>query len=633
VTPGFQGNVLVVDLSRRSIHKEELPEEEYRRYFGGTGFAAKKLLIELEPGIDPLEPENVVVFAAGPLTGGPFAGTGRISVSAKSPLTDGFGTAEGGGFFGAEMRRAGFDAVVVRGKSETPVYLFLHDGTAEIRDASRLVGKTTHEAETIIKEELGDRLVRVSQCGVAGEKLVRFAGVANDVTHYAGRTGIGAVMGSKNLRAIAARGKQSVSVRDRDAVRKLSAWMNENWKALAYGLYDTGTAGGVMALNAASGLPTRNFREGIFEGAEKISGQTMRDTVLVERGGCYACPIRCKRVTKASGEFGPEPVYGGPEYETIGSLGSCCGVDDLEAICRGNEICNAYGLDTISAGVTIAFAMECFENGVLTLKDTDGIELRFGNGDAMVKILRKIAMREGIGDLLAEGTVRAAQAIGKGAAQFAMHVRGQEVPMHEPRLKWGLGLGYGVSITGADHMHNMHDTGYEREGGSVQEVRGLGVINVPIPAQDLSLEKVHLLRTVTMMQHFDNCAVICNFIPWSAQQKSDLVRGVTGWETTPAELLTIGERSHVLARVFNIREGLSAEDERLPRRFFEAFREGALAGKVYDEDTWNAAKLAYYRMSGWTDAGIPRKETLARLGISWASEYLPASERKINYVD
>jgi len=613
----------VVGLTKRSLQRERLSEEEYRRYFGGTGFAAKRLLTELKPGTDPLGPENVLVFASGPLTGGPFAGTGRISTSARSPLTGGFGTAEGGGFFGAEMRRAGFDAVVVKGKSDTPVYLFLHDGEAEIRDASRLAGKTTYEAEEIIKEETGDRLVRVSQCGVAGEKLVRFAGIANDVTHYAGRSGIGAVMGSKNLRAIAVRGKLGVPVRDPGVVRKLAAWMNENWKNLSYGLYDTGTAGGVMGLNATGGLPTRNFREGIFEGAEKISGQTMRDTVLVERGGCYACPIRCKRVTKASGEFGQEPVYGGPEYETIASLGSCCGVDDLEAICRGNEICNAYGLDTISAGVTIAFAMECFENGILTLKDTGGVELRFGNADAMVKMLRMIAMREGIGDLLAEGTVRAARAIGKGAEQFAMHVRAQEIPMHEPRLKWGLGLGYGVSITGADHMHNMHDTGYESEGGSVEQVRGLGVTSVPISAQDLSFEKVHLLRTVTMMQHFDNCAVICNFIPWSAQQKSDLVRAVTGWDTSPAELMSIGERAHVLARVFNIREGLSPADERLPKRFFEAFKKGPLAGKVYDEDTWNAAKLAYYRMSGWTDAGIPRKETLARLGISWASEYLP----------
>ncbi|QUL98047.1 MAG: aldehyde ferredoxin oxidoreductase family protein [Candidatus Fermentithermobacillus carboniphilus] len=621
--PGYQGKILRVDLGTGKTWVEEKDEMFYRRYWGGRGIIAYYLLNEVPREADPLGPENVLVFAAGPLTGAPFAGSGRNSVGAKSPLTGGYGDAEGGGFFGAELKRAGFDAIVIKGCSEKPVYLYVHDGEAELKDASHLWGKTTGEVEDLIKEELGDRLVRVAQCGPAGENLVRFACVANDLTHFAGRTGMGAVMGSKKLRAVAVRGKGQVQVANPEKLRELARWMTENAPVLAPGLTDTGTAGGTVNLSVAGGLPTRNFKQGSFEGAEKISGQTMRDTVLVDRDTCYSCPIRCKRVVKTETPYKVDPRYGGPEYETIGSLGSNLGIDDLVAICKGNELCNAYGLDTISTGVTIAFAMECFERGLFTLEETGGLDLRFGNKDAVLKAIELIKERKGFGDLLALGSRELSRRIGCGAEDLAMHVRGQEIPMHEPRLKYALGIGYAVSPTGADHCHNFHDTGYEKaDSRGFEELKGLGIYD-PLPASDLSPEKIHMFWTVTNLRTFANVAVICQFVPWSVQQLEELVRAVTGWNTTAAEILAAGERANTMARVFNLREGIDLSEERLPKRFFQAFSEGPLAGKAADPAVWEKAKITAYKMAGWTEEGIPTKECLARLGIGWASKYLP----------
>jgi aldehyde:ferredoxin oxidoreductase len=621
LTEDFTGTIAYVDLAKKEVRKEVLDAKTYRKYFGGTGIIARELLRLMKPGVDPLGPDNVLVIAAGPLTGGPYAGSGRSAAGAKSPLTGGFGVGEGGGFFGPEMRRAGFDVLVITEVSPTPVYLYLHDGEIEIRDASAIWGKTTGEAQKLIQEELGDRLVRVCQCGPAGERMVRFAAIANDVTHYIGRSGIGAVMGSKKLRAIAARGTKPVPLHDPEKVREIGSWMNKNWKNFSWNLHDVGTAGGLKNKNVAGGLPTKNFTDGVFDGADAITGQLMRDTILVGRESCYACPIQCKRVVEVKeGPYTVDPQYGGPEYETAGALGSTCGVDDLRAVAKANEICNAYGLDTISAGVTIAFAMECYEKGLLTKEDTGGIDLRFGNGEAMLKMLMNIVNREGLGDLLANGCAYAAKKIGKGAEDLAMHVRGQEIPMHDGRQEWGLGLGYGVSITGADHQHNMHDIPYASEGRQADNARALGVTEVPLPARDLSPEKAMLLKVMTQFRHFFDCAVMCTFMPYTPQQMVDLVRAVTGWETGTAELMAIAERAHVLARVFNIREGMKAEDEKLPKRFFTPLPRGPLSDKTFTEEEWERAKLAFYRQSGWTDEGIPTEDTLARLGIRWAGE-------------
>ncbi len=612
---GYNDKILRVNLTSGNIGTESPDESFYRTHMGGEGLIAYYLLKELEPGIDPLGPQNKLIFAPGVLTGVPLAGTGRNSVGGKSPLTGGFGTADGGGFWGAELKRAGYDAIIVEGKADHPVYLWLTEDGAELRDARHLWGKTTAQAQQAIQEELGDKFIRVAQIGPGGEKLVRYACVINDLKHAAGRTGMGAVMGSKNLKAVAVRGKKPVSLADPEKVQALGKWMAENVMKLAGGMYDSGTAGGVMALNAGGGLPTRNFSAGTFAGAEKISGQTMRDTILIKRENCFACPVNCKRVVKVDEPYQVDPIYGGPEYETIGAFGSTCGIDDLKAIAKANEICNACSIDTISTGVTIAFAMECFERGLLTLDDTGGIDLRFGNAAAMLQVLDLITKREGIGDILAEGSLRAAAKIGKGAEKYAIQVKGQEVPMHEPRMKHALGLGYAVSPTGADHCHNLHDTGYTKSTG---DMKAFGVLH-PLPASDLSLDKVRLFMYKTHMSHWNNCGVMCNFVPWNTVQLEEIVRAVTGWNTTAWELAKVGERAATLARLFNLREGFTAADDNLTPRFLEPFAEGPLQGVAVNAAALEAARQGYYAMMGWDEQGVPTRAKLYELGVGWAA--------------
>ncbi|HHX42729.1 MAG TPA: aldehyde ferredoxin oxidoreductase, partial [Chloroflexi bacterium] len=375
---GYAGKILRVNLTSGKIWTEKPSDAFYRRYVGGNGFIGYYLLKEVPKGADPLGPDNALVFAGGAITGIPVAGAGRSAVGCKSPLTGGYGEADVGGFFGAEMKQAGFDAVVVQGKADKPVYLWIHNGEAELRSAEHLWGKTTLETQEAITEELGERRARMAMIGPGGEKLVRYACVINDVKHAAGRTGVGAVMGSKNLKAVVARGKPGVPVADQEKVRELSRWMAANWKDLAWSSHDQGTNAGLSGLNEMGALPTRNFQDGQFEGASKIDGVALRDTITIDRGGCYACPINCKRVVKVDDdEYKVNPEYGGPEYETVGAFGSNCGVDDLRAISVANEICNAYSLDTISTGMMVSFAMECYEEGLLSKERADGLELNF----------------------------------------------------------------------------------------------------------------------------------------------------------------------------------------------------------------------------------------------------------------
>jgi aldehyde:ferredoxin oxidoreductase len=613
---GYNGRILRVDLSNKEISMEEPDDNFYRRYMGGRGFIGHYLLKELKPKVDPLGPDNKLIFATGVITGGRIGGSGRNSVGAKSPLTNGYGEAEAGGYWGPELKRTGYDAIIFEGKSEKPVYLWIGGEEPELRDASHLWGKTTLETEEAIREELGDRLVKTALIGPAGENLVRLACILNDVTRAYGRAGMGAVMGSKNLKGVAVRGKRPPALADPAKIKEIVKWTNENYSK---GFQDVGTAGGVVGLNQNSGLPTRNFRDPSFEGAEAISGQTMRDTILINRATCYACPVKCKRVVKVDQPYKVDPAYGGPEYETIGSLGSNCGIDNLAAIAKGNELCGAYSLDTIGVGTTIAFAMECFENGLITEKDTDGIELRFGNADAMLKMVEMIAKREGIGDLLAEGVMRAAEKIGKGASEFAMHVKGQEFPMHEPRYKLGMGMGYTISPTGADHMQSIHDGGSGRHPGGLLR---LGVLN-GLPANDLSPGKV---RMFVYQQHWNslrNCAGLCVFLPYSFNQVPEIVQAITAWDVTNWELMKVGERGTTMARAFNVREGFTRADDAFPKRMHEAFTSGPLEGVAVGEERLAEAISVYYDMMGWDrETGVPTRGKLQELDIEWVADLL-----------
>jgi aldehyde:ferredoxin oxidoreductase len=613
---GYNGKIMRINLSDRKISTEEPDEIFYRRYMGGRGFIAYYLLKELDPKIDPLSPDNKLIFATGVITGGRIAGSGRNSAGGKSPLTNGYGEAEAGGYWGPELKRTGYDAIIFEGKADKPVYLWISDKGPELKDARHLWGKTTHETEEAIRAELGDRLVKTALIGPGAENLARISCIMNDVTRAYGRSGLGAVMGSKNLKGVAVRGKNPPPVADNEKIKELTKWAGENyWK----GFQENGTAGGLLDLNKDGGLPTRNFREGVFEGAEAISGQKMRDTILINRGTCYACPVKCKRIVKVDEPYKVDPIYGGPEYETLGSLGSCCGVDNLAAISKANELCNAYSLDTIGTGTTIAFAMECFENGLIKKKDTGGIELRFGNADAMVKMVEMIARRQEIGDLLAEGCMRAAKKIGKGAEEFAMHSKGQEFPMHEPRYKQGMGMGYAISPTGADHMQSIHDSGPGKHPGGLLR---LGVLQ-GLPGSDLSPGKVRMFMYQQHWNSFCNSAGLCVFLPYGYNKKVEVVQAITGWDTTTWELMKVGERGTTMARAFNIRAGLTRADDNYPKRIHEPFKEGPLAGVGVGEEKLNNAISVYYDMMGWDkDTGVPTRGKLQELDIEWVADLL-----------
>jgi len=400
---GSTAKILRVNLTDGSLVTEELSEDFYRLYPGGKALAGHILLNELPAHTEPFSPENVLVIANGLLTGAPVSTATRYVVSARSPLTGGYGESEAGGFWGPELKMAGFEAIIVKGRASQPVYLWIQDGVVEIRPATHIWGRTTADAQETIRTELGDEKIRVLQIGIGGENLVRFAGLTNDLRHFNGRNGMGAVMGSKNLRAIAVRGNQRYQSLAHDPEtllglgRKLSKAVRDNPQS--WDLQVRGTPGLVEPLNVAGILPTRNFRQGAFEGVEEVKWEAYENELLTARRSCYACAVRCKREVNVNGQ---PSLYGGPEYETIGAFGPDCGINDLQAIARANELCNAYMLDSISAGATIAFAMECFEHGLIGLEETGGLDLRFGNTEAMLAMLEKIARREGFGDLLAE---------------------------------------------------------------------------------------------------------------------------------------------------------------------------------------------------------------------------------------
>lgn len=617
---GYCGRILRVDLTEQKIVHENIGENFYRLYFGGTAIVAYYLLRELEPGTPPLSDENLLVFAPGVFTGAPIGGSGRLSIGAKSPLTNAFGDSQGGGYLGPELKRAGFDALVVRGKATEPSFIYVHDGEVEIRDARRLWGMEIADTQEALQTELGDKSIKTAIIGPAGEQLIPFANISIDVGHFAGRTGLGAVMGSKNLKAVVARGRNPIKMANPQIVFDNAKWLTSNIK-LVYALHTHGTSNIVNGLNASGGLPTRNFNQGSFEFADAISGERLTESLLIGRRTCYACPIVCKRIVKGNRPDNMDTRYSGPEYETIASFGSNCGIRSLEVIAAANQKCNANGLDTISTGMAISFAMECYQKGILTESQVDGLELNFGSENAMLHLLDKIIKREGIGKLLSQGTARAAITLGRRADKCALTVKGQEVPMHEPRLKQGLSIGYATSPTGADHCHNYHDTYYvNKESKAFNDLRSFGILE-PVDAADLGLRKVRAFTYLVNWRHFTNCAVMCYFMPFDFNQVVDIIGGLTGWNISLWEVLKIGERALTMAKAFNVREGLTGKDDSLPKRFFGPFESGPLKGVAVDENAFTEAVRAYYQVLGWdVETGIPTRAKLYELGIGWVAD-------------
>ena len=628
---GYNGKIVRVDLTSKTITVEEPGELIYRTYLGGGGLASYYLLKELKPGIDPLSADNILVFASSVISGVPIAGMVRYTVAAKSPLTGAYGEAEAGGFWGPELKFAGFDAVIVTGKAEKPSYLWINDGMVEIRSAEKIWGLETGPAQEMIREELGEKRARVALIGPAGENLVRYACVVNELKHANGRTGMGAVMGSKNLKAVAVRGTKKMDIHDPEKLRTLSKELSEliGRHGPNMLLRMLGTSNLVQVINSQGILPTRNFRTGFFEGADKISGERMAETILKSEEGCYACAVRCKRAVEIpSGPYATSRRYGGPEYETLGSLGSLLCIDDLAAIAKGNELCNRYTIDTISAGVAIGFAMECYETGILTKADTEGVEFAFGNPEAMLKGIEWIAFRRpGLGNLLADGVKIAAARIGKGSEKFALHIKGQELPMHDPRGKTGQGLSFAVSPTGADHVRAPHDTPFQTPGPNLGRIAPLGLLE-PIDAREMGARKARNFTYLHFIWSLYESLGVCNFVAgpvWALTLPKlvEVLQAVTGWETSLWELMKVGERTVTMGRVFNLREGFGRKDDTLPERLFEPLESGVLQGKGIDRGEFEDLLTLYYEAMGWDPRdGVPTRGKLAELNLYWLDEFV-----------
>lgn len=613
VAGGYHGQILRVNLSNKSVTKEAISYQFCRQYIGGAGFAAYYLWKELKPGIDPLGSDNKLIFALGPVTGLALPGSARNAVGAKSPLTGGIAKAEVGGFWMAELKRSGYDAIIVEGKAEKPVYLWIKDGQATIKDATHLWGKETRETEAAIRTELGDDHIQSAMIGPAGENLVRYACIMNGLYDTAGRGGLGAVMGSKNLKAVAVRGNNLPAIANEEHLKEIRQRIITTKLPIRQSQY--GTGGPEMAMFEKTGnLPVRNFRDGLFPEVAQIHGGVIKETISTGMEGCYACPVRCKKVVKFEEPYQVDPAYGGPEYETLAALGSNCGIGNLKAICKANERCGAYSLDTISTGGVIAFAMECFEKGLITRKDTGGIELKFGNAEAMLQVIDLISRRDGIGNLLAEGTARIAKKIGRGSEKFAMNVKGLEAGYHEPRLNKNLGLSYMVNPAGADHSLPMPANALSSEMG-IKEIHPLGRLEPP-SRDDMGPRNVDILILGQFKAILADSMVLCMFLPYSLQDQVELLTAVTGWDTGMGELIRAAERIVTTEKLFNIREGFTASDDVLPERYFEPKTDGALSNKSLDRAVMDKAKRAYYALMGWdTTTGIPIPERVEALSI------------------
>lgn len=618
---GGHGKILHVDLSQGKTHIEYPDENFYRKYLGGQAMGLYYLLNELPKGIDAFSPKNILAITLSVVTGTSISGQSRVVISSKSPLTGGIGTSEAGGFWPASAKFSGYDAIIISGKSKNPVYLLIDNGKVEIRDASHLWGKTTGECEDLLMEEMKDKSIEVLQIGPAGENLVRFAAIMNKRSRANGRTGMGAVMGSKNLKAVVVRGNIKPKIADSDGFKELAKWGSKNL-ATSDANYTAvyGTAGIVQALQGIGGLPAYNWSTGVFDGYLNLAGETMSETILKDRDTCYACVLRCKRVVEVTDEpFSVDPKYGGPEYETIGEFGPICGVDNLEAVAKASQLCNMYGLDTIQTGGTIAWVMDCFTNGIITKEDTNGLEMNFGNAEAMVKMTEMIAKRENIGDMLAEGVNKAAERFGEKAKELLITVKGNVLPAHMPQPKRSLALIYAANPHGADHMSSEHDPSYL---GYPQRMASLGLTN-PQPLDSLNEEKVRYTFVTEAYFSFLNSIGVCQFVwgpgwqLYGPEQTMQLINAVTGWDFSIEEALKVGERSINMMRAFNAREGFTSKDDQLPEKMYQPLQGGPTDGVAVDKNEFINAIKMYYSLAGWDENGVPTKSRLEELDLGW----------------
>ena len=611
---GYTGKILRINLTDQSVKTEDLPESLARSFIGGAGFGIKLLFDEVKKGADPLGPENKLIFAPGPLSGTSVPCASRMAITSKSPLTGGVGMSLTGGYFPVEIKFAGYDAMIIEGKSKDPVYISIKDGNVKFRSAEKVWGMKTTDTQQIIKNELNDQGTRIACIGPAGENLSKLACIINEL-RAAGRKGLGAVMGSKNLKAIAVRGTGSVNIASKDKLKEARDFMAKEMKESPVLYPQFSKLGTPMVVDALSELgifPGKNFEEtGVFVPVEGIGVKTQLTRNLGSEH-CYGCPVGCSQLKLAkTGEYSGI-MSEGPEFETMYSFGGTTGVDNIDAIIAADRISDELGIDTISAGATIAFAMELYEKGIINTEDTGGIELKFGNHKAMVDMLRLMAYREGFGDVLSDGSRIAAERIGKGAGKYTMHVKGLELPGYDVRGAKAHGLNYATSYTGADH----------NRGYAFQEIFG-----IPVPEQvdRFSIKGKGKLTKWNQDVRSATCdaPTMCAFLldmavpAVATKNTADLLEAVTGLEFTPEEVERVGERMNNLARLFNAREGMSRADDSLPERILsEPIKDGLSKGNYISKDDLNLMLDEYYAARGWDiKTGMPTREKLEELGL------------------
>ena len=600
---GYGGRILRVDLTNGTVTKEPTPPDVARDFIGGRGFGIYFLLKEVPQGTDPLGPENKLIISSGPISGLMIPGGGKCDWTTKAPLTGGYASASMGGHFTAEMRYAGLDSIILEGISPKPVYLFIDDDTIELRDASDLWGKATFAVEKQFKEKLGEEF-QVAVIGVGGENLVPYACINHDYGRQAGRGGVGAVMGSKKVKAIVIHGTKSIPVADMDAYRKAGMALYKACKD-SEGLKDWtrfGTTIVVSWCDEVGALPTRNFSAGSFEDGKNLYGPVMREKIVITDKGCFGCPSPC-------GKYSRNKKYNsyveGPEYETIGLLGSNLGIDDIEAVAQANLLCDDLGIDTISAGNAIGWAMECYEKGIFTKKDTDGLDLKFGNVEATFTLIEKIARREGLGALLAEGVKRASKKVGKGSEKYAIHVKGMEQSAYATHNATAMLLAYMTCDVGAHHNRSWAIT-YDLQVGREKVV------------PEKVARVIWLQNFRPMFDVLGGCRLQWVELGIDRDLYVPALEAITGIHRSWEDLDKVGERIWNLTRLYWVRENEGfgrAWDMPSPRFYEEAPKSGATKGQITSIDDVNRLLDMYYEQRGWTSDGLPKPETIESLGL------------------
>jgi aldehyde:ferredoxin oxidoreductase len=610
---GYTGKIAWIDLTKGSVKVEELEEALARKYLGGKGLGAYLLYQNLSPNTHPYDPNNQLIFITGPLTGTTFPAVSRSAVITRSPMTGTFLDSYSGGFFGPQMKYAGYDAFIIMGKARKPVYIVADNEKISIKGAEHLWGLSTSETENLLKNELKGERISIAAIGQAGERLVRFSGILNEKRIY-GRGGAGAVMGSKNLKAVVVKGNRKIRLADemgfKEIVKRCQQKIGEHPMTKKGGVFPrVGTMMTVDLTQETGTFPTRNWQENTFDHAKEINGEAF-ERYLIRPRACFACPIGCSRDTKIL-RGGIEFVSEGPEYETIYAFGSNCEIEDPEVIIAAEKLCDEYGMDTISCGAVIGFAMECFGKGLIPEKEMKGINLSFGNGDALIEVIHLIAKREGMGGLLSEGVKIASEKI-KGSSTFAIHVKGLELPGYDPRGMKGQGLTYALSDRGACHLRS--------------NTLRTELLGIPQVIDRYAYEgKAEMVRELQLNYVTFDCLIACIFGAFaiSLQDYTDALSSATGWPFTLKELRSIAERSWNLTRLFNVREGFTRKDDTLPERLFtQASTRGPSKGQVVDRDSFEKMLDEYYQVVGWErHTGVPTQEKLMELGIEKMAQH------------